>query len=70
VKAGDIKGEKKMIRGDVRAVVCYFAVRELRYKGRDLGKMLYLGRSVVSVAAKRGEELLRSNFQFNHHNIT
>ena len=46
-----------MIWEDFRAVVSYFAIREL-------GKMLHLNRSGVGVVAKRGEEIARSNSQF------
>ena len=52
-----------MIWGDFRAVVSYFAIRELRYSGAELGKMLHLNRSRAGVVAKRGEEIARSNSQ-------
>ncbi len=54
-----------MIWGDFRAVVNYFAIRELGYSGAELGKMLHLNRSGVGVVAKRGEELVQSNLRFH-----
>ncbi len=54
-----------MIWGDFRAGVSYFAIRQLGYGGAELGKMLPLNRSRVSVAAKHGEELVQSNSRFH-----
>ena len=60
MKVEDIKrrGKNKFL-ADARAVVSYFAVREL-------GRMLHLSRSGVSVAVKRGEEHVRSNSRFDN----
>ena len=67
MKVEDIKRRgKNKVLADARAVVSYFAVRELGYNGAELGKMLHLSRSGVSVAAKRGEELVQSNLQFHN----
>jgi putative transposase len=67
VKVEEIRRRgKNKILADARAVVSYFAVWELGYNGAELGKMLHLSRSGVSVAAKRGEELVRSNSRFRH----
>jgi len=68
LKVEEIKRRgKNKVLADARAVVSYFAVRELGYNGSELGKMLYLSRSGVSVAAKRGAELVQSNPRY--HNI-
>jgi len=67
MKVEDIKRRgKNKVLADARAVVSYFAVRELGYNGSELGKMLHLSRSGVSVAAKRGEELVQSNPQYRN----
>lgn len=67
MKVEDIKRRgKNKVLADARAVVSYFAVRELGYNGAELGKMLHLSRSGVSVAAKRGEELVQSNYRFHN----
>ena len=67
MKVEDIKRRgKNKVLADARAVVSYFAVREMGYNGAELGKMLHLSRSGVSVAAKRGEELVRSNSRFHN----
>ena len=67
VKVEEIKRRgKNKVLADARAVVSYFAVRELGYNGAELGKVLHLSRSGVSVAAKRGEELVRSNSRFHN----
>lgn len=66
-KVEDIKRRgKNKVLADARAVVSYFAVRELGYNGSELGKMLHLSRSGVSVAAKRGEELVQSNSRLHN----
>jgi transcriptional regulator len=46
--------------------VSYFAVRELGYNGSELGRMLRLSRSGVSLAAKRGEELVQRNSRYHN----
>ena len=67
MKVKDIKRRgKNKVLADARAVVSYFAVREFGYNGAELGKMLHLSRSGVSVAAKRGEELVQSNSRFHN----
>jgi REP element-mobilizing transposase RayT len=68
LKVEEIKRRgKNKVLADARAVLSYFAVRELGYNGSELGKMLRLSRSGVSVAAKRGAELMQSNPRY--HNI-
>ena len=44
-----------------RAVVCYLAVREMGYRGTEVGAFLHLGSSGVSLAARRGEKYVREN---------
>ena len=46
---------------EARSVISYIAVREMGYSGTSVGTVLGIGRSAVSVAASRGEALLRSN---------
>lgn len=46
---------------DARSVICYFAVRELGYNGAEVARMLNISRSGVSMAAGRGENLVRDN---------
>ena len=41
---------------EARAVVSFLAVRELGCSGVDVGRVLHLKRSGVSLAAKRGEQ--------------
>jgi REP element-mobilizing transposase RayT len=46
---------------DARSVIGYFAVRELGYNGAEVARMLNISRSGVSMAAGRGENLVRDN---------
>jgi hypothetical protein len=67
MKVEDIKRRgKNNVLADARAVMRYFGVRELGYNGAELGKMLHLSRSGVSVAAKRGEELVQRSSQYQN----
>jgi hypothetical protein len=43
---------------DARGVVSYVAIRELGYKGTEVGKELTLGPAGVSIALRRGESFL------------
>jgi len=43
---------------DARAAICYVAVREFGINGVELARVLNMSRSGVSVAAKRGGELI------------
>jgi len=52
---------KSKIFTDARSFICYFAVRELGHNGAEVGRMLNITRSGVSVAADRGEEIVRGN---------
>ena len=44
---------------EARGIVCYLAIRELGYKGFELGRELNLGAAGVSIAIRRGESFLR-----------
>ena len=58
----DIKRRKRSRRVvDARSVISYFAVREMGRNGAELGRMLNMSRSGVSIAADRGELLVRDN---------
>jgi putative transposase len=46
---------------DVRGIVCCLAVRHLGLNGVEVGRHLGLSRSGVSIAAGRGEQLLKSD---------
>lgn len=44
-----------------RSVVCYLAVRHMGHSGVEVGRALGLGRAGVSVAAARGEEIVKND---------
>jgi len=46
---------------DVRAAICYLAVRECNYNGVAVARALNMTRSGVSVAVKRGVEIVSGN---------
>lgn len=52
---------KNRALAQARGVVCYIAMRELGYKGMDIGKELNLGSAGVSRALRRGEVFLNKN---------
>ena len=41
-----------------RGVVCYLAVRELGYKGTEVGRFLHIGPTGVTLAVRRGEQTM------------
>lgn len=45
----------------VRSVICFLAVRQMRYSGTEVGLHLNLTRSAVSLAATRGDALAKEN---------
>jgi hypothetical protein len=47
--------EKKI--AEARGVICYFAVREMGYKGTEVGRYLNLGPTGVTLAVRRGEKV-------------
>lgn len=42
-------------------IICYIAVRELGYKGKEVGQELRLGPTGVSIAVRRGENVLMNS---------
>lgn len=50
---------------EARAVICYLAVRECGFNGVEVARALNLSRSGVSVAAKRGREIINGNPSLN-----
>ncbi len=52
---------KSRVLATARGIISYLALFELRYTGNDVGKVLNLGSSGVSIAARRGERLLKIN---------
>lgn len=49
---------------EARGVICFLAVRELGYKGIEVGRLLHLGPTGVSLAVRRGECIVRENPSF------
>ena len=49
---------------EARAVICYLAVRECGFNGVEVARALNLSRSGVSVAVKRGGEIITGNSNF------
>lgn len=45
---------------DARGVICFLAVRKAGHSGIEVGRQVNLGRSGVSVAASRGEEMVKN----------
>jgi len=43
---------------EARGIISYIAVRELGYKGKDVGRELHLGPTGVSIAVRRGEKII------------
>ena len=46
---------------NARNMICYFAVREMGRNGVEIGRILNLSRSGVSIAADRGEAMIQNN---------
>ncbi len=44
-----------------RGIISYVAVRELGHNGAEVARALNMSRSGVSIAAARGEEIVRNN---------
>ena len=44
-----------------RGIICHLAIFELGYTGSEIGKVLHLGPTGVSLASKRGEKRLKSD---------
>jgi putative transposase len=50
--------EKRVV--EARNMISYFAVRELGHNGAEVAKLLNVTRSAVSIAAGRGEQIIRN----------
>jgi hypothetical protein len=62
VDPGELRLKTRAARiAEVRGVVCYLAVRQLGHSGVEVGRHLGLGRAGVSVAASRGEKLVKND---------
>jgi hypothetical protein len=55
------QGSRVKDLAEAKAVICYLAVREFGFNGVEVAQALNLSRSGVSVAAKRGGELMKEN---------
>lgn len=55
------KPSKSRAPAAARGIVCHLAIFELGYTGSEVGKYLHLGASGVSLAAKRGEKVLKAD---------
>ena len=44
-----------------RGIICYLAIYELGYTGREVGNLLHLGPTGVSLASRRGEKVLKED---------
>lgn len=53
------KPSKTRAPAAARGLICYLAIFELGYRGKEVGRFLHLGSSGVSLAAKRGEKMLK-----------
>jgi hypothetical protein len=44
-----------------RGIICHLAIFEFGYRGNEVGRFLHLGSSGVSLAARRGEKIMRAD---------
>lgn len=56
-----MKPSKSRKPAAARAIICYLAIYELGYNGTEAGAFLHLGSTGVSLAARRGEKILKSD---------
>ena len=62
IEAEDLRRRKRSRAVvDARSVICYFGVREMGRNGAGIGRLLNLTRSGVSIAADRGETIIRDH---------
>ena len=62
IEAEDLRRRKRSREVvDARSMICYFVVREMGRNGAEIGRMLNISRSGVSIAADRGEVIIRDN---------
>ncbi|MDT8441911.1 MAG: transposase [Desulfuromonadales bacterium] len=52
---------KARIPAAARGIICHLAIFEFGYRGSEVGRFLHLGASGVSLAARRGEKLLKAD---------
>lgn len=52
---------------EARGVICYLAVRELGFRGQEVGRELYLGSAGVSIAIRRGERVVANVLGLKEH---
>lgn len=52
---------KNRAPASARAIICRLAIYELGYTGSEVGKILHLGPTGVSLASRRGEKILKSD---------
>jgi REP element-mobilizing transposase RayT len=45
----------------VRGIICHLAIFEFGYRGNEVGRFLHLGSSGVSLAARRGEKIMKAD---------
>jgi putative transposase len=58
----DLKKKNRSSKfSDARGVISYLAVGQIGYNGTEVARLLNLSRSGVSIAARRGEDLVRKN---------
>ena len=55
------KPGKQPVKVKARSLLCYWAVRELRFTMADLGQKLNISQPAVSISARRGERILAEN---------
>jgi len=59
IKIEDISGKSQKSKiSKARAIICYFAIREMRYPGTAVGKFLKIRRYTALRCAERGKKLL------------
>ncbi len=44
-----------------RGIICHLAIYEFGYTGSEVGKILHLGPTGVSLASRRGEKVLKTD---------
>jgi len=57
-KASIISASRRKEIADARAIICYFAIREMRYPGTAVGKFLQIRRYSALRCAERGKKVL------------
>ncbi|NVO00693.1 MAG: transposase [Geobacteraceae bacterium] len=55
------KPSKSRLPAAARGIICHLAIFELGYTGKEVGRVLHLGSSGVSIAARRGGKFLNDD---------